>query len=104
MAAGRVDQFHGHARASSHPAVAPGRHRGDQRIEVKSFFREAILESTGVLFVRSTVKNSAAHQLSQAVRQAMRRQPQILLNRVEPADAEEHIAEDQHRPPVADHR
>jgi len=104
VAAGRVDQFHRDARASSHPTIAPLGHRSDQGIEVKSFFREAILESTRVLFVRDTPKNSVAHQLTQPVRQAVRCQAQILLNRVELSDAEEDIADDQHGPAVADDR
>ena len=99
-----MDEFHRHARALSHPAVAPPDHRHDHWIEVKSFFGEPILESMGVLFVLNSAQNSVAHQLTQAVRQAMRREPQILLNRVKPADAQEEVADDQHCPAVADHR
>ena len=94
MAAGPVDQFHRDARASSHPTVAPLGHRGDQRIEIKTFLREPILEATRVLFVHNASKNSIMHQLTQSVRQPMRRQLQILLNSVEPANAEEDIADD----------
>ena len=43
-------------------------------IEVKSFLREPILESTAMLFIRDTAKNSVAYQLTQPVRQAMRRE------------------------------
>ena len=94
VAAGPVDQFHRDARASSHPSVAPLGHRGDQWIEIKPFFREPILEATRVLFVHDAFKNSIMHKLMQTVRQPMRRQLQILLNRVEPPDAEEDIADD----------
>ena len=94
VAAGLVDQFHRDARASSHPTVAPLGHRGDQRIEVKPFLREPILKATRVLFVHDASKNPIMHQLTQSVRQPMRRQLQILLNRVEPPDAEEDIADD----------
>ena len=102
MATGPMDQQHRYSRVSGHPAVAPRGHRGDRRIEVKSFFSKAILESEGALLVRDTVKNSVANKLIQAVRQTMGRQTQILPNRVEPADAKEHISEDQHGPAVAD--
>ena len=94
VAAGLVDHFHRDARASRHPSVAPLSHCGDQRIEVKTFFREPILESTRMVFVHDAAKNSVVHQLTQPVRQAMRRQLQILLNRVESPDAEEDIADD----------
>jgi len=94
VAAGLVDQFHRDARTSSHPTITPLGHRGDQRIEIKPFFREPILEATRVLFVHDASKNPIMHQLTQTVRQPMRRQLQILLNRVEPPDAEEDIADD----------
>ena len=94
VAAGPVDQFHRDARAPSHPTVAPLGHRGDQRIEIKTFFREPILEATRVLFVHDASKNSIMYQLTQTVRQPMRRQLQILLNRVESPDAEEDITDD----------
>ena len=94
VAAGPVDQFHRDARTSSHPTVTPLGHRGDQRVEIKTFFREPILEATRVLFVNDASKNSLMYQLTQTVRQPMRRQLQILLNRVEPPDAEEDIADD----------
>jgi len=57
-----------------------------------------------MLFIRDTAKNSVAYQLTQPVRETMRCEPQILLNRLKPADAAEYIAEDQHGPPVAYHR
>src|SRR5882757_1024838 len=98
-----MDQFYGHSGASSHPAVAPSGHGGDQRIQIEPLFSEAILESTRALFVLDPAKNTVAHQLTQAVRQAMRRELQILLNRVEPADAEKDVADYQHSPAVADH-
>ena len=88
-----MDQFHRDTRASRHPTVPPLGHRGNQRIEIKPFFREPILEATRVLFVHDASKNSIMHQLTQTVRQPMRRQLQILLNRVEPPDAED-IADD----------
>jgi len=94
VAAGQVDQFHRDACASSHPTIAPLGHRGDQGIEIKPFFREPILEATRVLFVDDASKNPIMHQLTQTVRQPMRRQLQILLNGVEPPDAEEYIADD----------
>ena len=57
-----------------------------------------------MFFIRDTAKNSVAYQLTQPVGEAMRGELQILLNRLKPADAEEYIAEDQHGPPIADHR
>jgi hypothetical protein len=103
VAAGPMDKFHWRSGASSHPAVTPPGHGGHQRIEIKPLVCEAILESTRVLFVLDTAKNTVVHQLAQAVRQAMRRELQILPNRVELADAEKDVADYKHRPAVADH-
>jgi hypothetical protein len=94
VAAGPVDQFHRDARTSSHPTVAPVGHRSDQRIEIKPFFREPILEATRVFFVHDASKNSIMYQPTQTVRQPMRRQLQILLNRIKPTDAEQDITDD----------
>jgi hypothetical protein len=104
VAAGAVDQFHWHSRASRHPAIAPSGHGGHQGIQIKTLFREPILESRRALFVGDAAEDSIKHQFAQAVRQAMRRQLQIMLDRLEPSDAEEHVTEDQHRPAIADHR
>jgi hypothetical protein len=103
-AAGSMDQFHWRSCASSHPTVAPRGHGGDERIEIKPLFREQILESRRTIFLGDAAQDSIAHQFAQAVRQAMRRQLQVLPVRIEPAEAEERFAYDQHRPAVADHR
>jgi hypothetical protein len=45
------------------------------------------------LVYRRAARDSITHQFAQAVRQAMRRQLQVMLDHLEPSDAEEHVAD-----------
>ena len=97
-----MHQLNRRAGATSHPAVAPGVQYDDQGKQIDAFLGQSILEPARTFLVLDAREDSVADQLAEAMGEAMRREIQVLLHRVEAADTEKHVAHDHHRPAVAD--
>ena len=66
-----MDQFDRHTLAASHPAVTPPDHHDDYWIKIDPLLGQPILEPARMLFVGDAPQDSIAHQLAQAIGQAM---------------------------------
>src|SRR5215469_14485942 len=97
-----MDQFDWRTCLSSHPAVAALHHHDNQRIKIHALFGQPILEPGWPFFIGDAAQDSVADKLVQSIGEAMRRQAQVVLNTLESADAEEDVADDEHRPAIAD--
>ena len=86
--------------AARHPAVAPARQRDHHRVEVPPLLGQPVLEARRPLRVAHPLEDPVLHQLPQPVRQTMARRPEIGLKILEPAHAEERVAEDEERPAI----
>lgn len=104
MTARAMNQFDRSTLGAGGPAVAPRHHRDDQRIQVPAFVCESILKAARTLLILNADEDAIIDQPSQTIRQPMRRHPKILEHAVEPPDAEEGVADYQHRPSIADDR
>jgi hypothetical protein len=84
-------------------AVAPLHQRDDRRPQVKALVGEAVFVAPGMLLVEAPLEHALVEQARQARVEHVARDPQIGLDLVEAAQAEQHVAHDQQRPALADH-
>ena len=84
------------------PAVAPGRERDQDRHEIAPGFRQDIFETARPLLISAAEDHSILLQALEPARQQIARHAEVFGQRVEPFHAEEEIAQDERRPPVAD--
>jgi hypothetical protein len=97
-----MHQFDRRACVTCHPAVAPRDHRDEKRVEVNALLRKPILESARPLLVFNPAQDAIAHQLAKPIGQTMRRHAEIVAQGIEPPDSEEGVADNEHRPSIAD--
>src|SRR5690242_13974291 len=81
--------------------VAPVDHRHRDRPKVAALGGETVLVPLRVVLVAAPLEHPLRHQAVEPVREDRAGHAQAALEVVEPADAEERVAHDQHRPALA---
>src|SRR4051812_45030643 len=84
-------------------AVAPLHQRDDRRPQVDALLAEAVLEALRALLVAMALEQSLVGQALEAVGQHIAGDAEVALEVVEAAHAEEGVADDEQRPPDAEH-
>src|SRR4029077_8356516 len=97
-----VLQLDGRSGVTRHPAIAPARHRDDDRVEVAALLGEPILEARRPVLVSKPLHHVRVDETLQAIGQPVTREADG-LEVLEPPHAQERVAQDQERPAIADH-
>ena len=87
--------------AGSRPAVAPLAHRRDDVPQIAALLRQQIVVPQRPLPIRDALEHARVDKPLQALRQHVAGDAEARLELVEARVAEEHVAEDQQRPPLA---
>src|SRR5436305_384775 len=82
-------------------AIAPLQQRDDHRPEVDAFVGQPVLVALGTLLVATALEDALLDEPLQPRLQHVARDAEAALEVVEAADAEERVAEDEHRPALA---
>ena len=85
------------------PAVAPRRHRGEDRVDVAALVGEPVLVANRTLLVLDTGEHSLVDEQGEVRREDVAPDAERALEVVEPAHAEARLAKQQQVPPVAQH-
>src|SRR5271170_2848824 len=102
-AAGAMDEGHRRAGLVAQPGVAPSHHRDEDRVEFEAFARQAILDAARVAFAAGAIENAVAHEIAQARAEDVARDAGGILKLVKAMAAEKGLAQDEHRPSLADY-
>jgi len=98
-----ADVAHDHGRAAGRRVlVAPLHQRDEDRPEIDALAREPVLEALRTLLVARAPQDTLVDQALEPRLQDVARDPEVALEVVEAAGAEEGVAQDQQRPALAD--
>src|SRR4030095_10081883 len=76
-------------------------HRGEDVPQIAALLREPVLRPGRVVLIRNALEHAIVDQLPQSIVENVARNPEPRLEVVEPAYAQERVADDQHAPPLA---
>ncbi|KOS99223.1 hypothetical protein DM49_4178 [Burkholderia mallei] len=103
VSASAVAQHDGRAVAVVLPAVSPRGKREQYRIQIQAFLRQAIFEARRPVLIRALREDAFVDEPREPLREHVTGESQLRLERFEAAMAEKCVAQDQHRPAVAEH-
>ena len=101
-AAVAVAQHDWGTRGGGRVAIAPAQELDDHRPQVEALLGEAVLVALGALLVGDLPQDALRDEPLQARGEHVARDAEVALDRVEAAHAEEDVAQDEHRPALAD--
>jgi hypothetical protein len=102
LVARAVSELHRSSRAAIEPAIAPPHQRDEDPEEVAAGVGQHVLVARRVRLVADTVEESFGDEPAEALGEDVAADRQRGLDLVEAARAEEQLAEDEGRPPVAE--
>lgn len=100
--AARVVEHEGCTIAPVQPTITPAHERQDHLVEIEALGGEPVLEPGWALGVGRALEDPGSDQLLQPTGEHGGRHPDLRLDLVEAAHAEERLTQDEERPMVAD--
>ena len=97
-----VDQISEESLFRRAPLVTPTPHRHEEVVKITALFRQPVFESWRPILVWAEGEDACFDQHRQTVGQNIAGDPEVLLEVIEPANAEKGVAKNQDSPTIAD--